>query len=73
MLRSSLNCPPVFWDSWGIHHLGATYASLSGTDQPVSMVMMHVWFVGLRGHFGEFAAKVPGDLFFSFQGFSVKS
>ena len=25
--------------------------------QPVSMVIMHVWFIGLKGHSGEIAGK----------------
>ena len=40
----------IFWDG------GAIYAGLSG-DSPVSMVMRHVWFIGLRRHFGEIAGK----------------
>ena len=38
-------------------------------DGPVSMVMMHVWFVGLRGHFGEIAGKNKVRLLFLLTGF----
>ena len=30
---------------------------LASVGHPVSMVMMHVWFVGLKGHFGEIEGK----------------
>ena len=38
---------------------------------PVSMVMMHVWFIGIRGHLGEIAGKSTIRPLFSFFGFSV--
>ena len=34
--------------------LEAIFASLSGTG-PVSMVMMHSWFIGFKEHFGDIA------------------
>ena len=46
----------VFWDVCGIRDIKAIYASLSGTG-PVSMVIMHVWFIGIKGHFGGLAGK----------------
>ena len=35
---------------------GAMYAGLSGTA-PVSMVVLHVWYFGLRVHSGKIAGK----------------
>ena len=50
------------------------FSSLSGA---VSMVMMHVWFIGLRGHIGEIAGKSMVRplflLFCFFCGFGVLS
>ena len=31
--------------------------ALAGQDSPVSVVIRHVWFIGLKGHFGEIAGK----------------
>ena len=28
---------------------------LASVDSPVSMVILYVWFIGLKGHFGEIA------------------
>ena len=44
------------------------YASLSG-DSPVSMVIMHVWFIGIKEHFGEIAGKSMVRPLFLFSGF----
>ena len=37
--------------------MGAIYASLTGTAQSPWLVIMHVWFIGIRGHLGEIAGK----------------
>ena len=49
----------------------AMYASLR--DSPVSVVMMHVWFIGLRGHCGEIAGKSTVRPLFLLQGFFLFS
>ena len=37
------------------------------------MVVMHVWFIGVKGHFGEFAGKDNVRPLFLFFRFSVQS
>ena len=39
-----------------VFYMGAINASLR-RDSPVSMVILHVWFIGIRGHLGEIAGK----------------
>ena len=55
-----------------MHHKSYMLASL-GRDSPVSMVMMHVWFIGIRVHYGEFTGKSIVRPLFLLSGFSVES
>ena len=48
----------ILWFHEYFMKVGAIHASLSGTAlSPVSMVMMHVWFIGLKGTPEKLQAK----------------